>query len=251
MGFFTLLPYVIIMAMRLNLYISTSGYCSRRKADLLIKEGKVKVDNKVVTEPWFNVEDGSSVRAEGKPLKGEDRVYLVFNKPKGVTTTLSDKFAEKKITDFLPKSLGRVYPVGRLDKLSRGLLILTNDGDLCYRLSHPKFEIEKEYVVLVKGRPNGSIDRELKNGVQCGEDFLKVKSAHIEKIDQDKFSVRTVICEGKKRHLRRLFESLGLKVLDLRRIRVGPFNLGDLKEGSFRIIDKQAELGWLAKNNKK
>ena len=237
--------------MRLNLYISKSGYCSRRKADLLIKEGKVKIDNKVVIEPWFNVEPGFSVRAEGKPLKGENKVYLVFNKPKGVTTTLSDKYAEKKITDFLPKSLGRVYPVGRLDKPSRGLLILTNDGDLCYRLSHPKFEIEKEYVVLVEGCLKDSIYGELKNGVQSDGDILKVKSAQIEKISQDKFSIKTIICEGKKRHLRRLFESLGLKVLDLRRVRMGPFKLGDLKEGSFRIINKQTELEWFTKDNKK
>jgi len=233
--------------MRLNLYISTSGHCSRRKADVLIKDGKITVGSKVITEPWFNVEPGMSVKAEGKPLKGEDKVYLVFNKPKGVTTTLSDKFAEKKIIDFIPKSFGRVYPVGRLDKLSRGLLILTNDGDLCYRLSHPKFEIEKEYIVLVKGSLDISIHKKLIGGVSSGEDILRVKSADIKKIRHDEFSVRVIVCEGKKRHLRRLFESFGLKVLDLRRVRVGPFELGDLKEGSFRVIDKGTELEWLKK----
>ncbi|MDD5174361.1 MAG: pseudouridine synthase [Candidatus Omnitrophica bacterium] len=228
--------------MRLNLYISKSGHCSRRKADLLIKEGKVRVNDRVVTEPWFNVEDGSSVKAGDALLSGEARICLLFNKPKGVTTTLSDKFAEKKITDCLPKSLGRIYPVGRLDKLSRGLIILTNDGDLCYHISHPKFEIEKEYMLLVKGRLDDSIHRKLKDGVRSGEDILKVKDAQIEKTGQDEFSVRVIVCEGKKRHLRRLFESLGLKVLDLKRTRIGPFRLGDLKEGSYRIIDAGKEL---------
>lgn len=222
--------------MRLNLYISTSGHCSRRKADLLIKEGKVKVNGRIVTEPWFNVEDGSSVKVGDALIAGKAKVYLLFNKPKGVTTTLSDKFAEKKITDYLPKSLGRVYPVGRLDKLSRGLIILTNDGNLCYSISHPKFEIEKEYVLLVKGRLDDSIYIKLKNGVHDGPDILKVKSAQIEKTGRDEFNVRVIVCEGKKRHLRRLFESLGFKVLDLKRTRIGPFRLGDLKEGSYRII---------------
>lgn len=237
--------------MRLNLYISTSGYCSRRKADLLIKDGKVKVDGKIVTEPWFYVKNGSFVKAEDKLLKEEDKVYLAFNKPKGVTTTLSDKFAEKKITDFLPKSLARVYPVGRLDKLSRGLLILTNDGDLCYSLSHPKFEIEKEYIVLVKGCFDSSSHKKLKDGVQDGGDILKVKSADIKKVGWDKFSIKVIVCEGKKRHLRRLFESLGLKVLDLKRTRIGPFKLGDLKEGSFRMIDDRVELERLVANKEK
>lgn len=228
--------------MKLNLYISTSGHCSRRKAVLLIKEGRVSVNGKVVTEPWLDVAEGSSVKVSGVLLSEKARISLLFNKPKGVTTTLSDKFAEKKITEFLPRSLGRVYPVGRLDKMSRGLIILTNDGDLCYRITHPKFEIEKEYAVIFKGQLDDSIYRKIKTGVRSGEDILKVRQARIEKTGENKFKAKVIVCEGKKRHLRRLFESLGLTVLDLQRVRIGPFRLGNLKEGSYKIIDAKKEL---------
>jgi 23S rRNA pseudouridine2605 synthase len=225
--------------MKLNLFIAKSGYCSRRNAALLIKDGKVTVNGRPVLEPWFEVSDGDAVKACGKLLNAEKQVYILFNKPRGVTATCEDKFAEEKITDLIPKRFGRVYPVGRLDKNSRGLIILTNDGDLCHRFTHPKFEIEKEYLVTIEGDAEETIIKKLIRGVEDYGEILKVKSASISKRWPNKTQLDVIICEGKKRHLRRLFEALGYKVLDLLRIRIGRVNLADLKEGKLRLVDKK------------
>jgi len=225
--------------MKLNLFISRSGFCSRRDAADFVKEGKVTVNGKIVKEPWTEVADADAVKVGGKKLNTEKQIYILFNKPKGVTTTSDDKFAEKMITDFVPKSFGRVYPVGRLDKPSKGLIILTNDGELCHRFTHPKFEIEKEYLVTIEGKADEPLLKRLKKGVEDDGDILKVKSADIQKTWTGRAQIRVIVCEGKKRHLRRLFERLGYKVFDLIRIRIGKITLGDLKEGRFKIVDKK------------
>ena len=224
--------------MKLNAFISHSGFCSRRKAAGLIKAGDVKLNGTTVLEPWREVTSNDKVTVKNRPLKTEKLSYVIFNKPKGVTTTVEDRFAEKKIVDLVPKDLGRLYPVGRLDKDSRGLIILTNDGDLCHKLTHPKFETEKEYIVFVKGALSEDIIAGLKNGIRDGEDFLKVKSLSIEKSGKNSARFKAVVCEGKKRHLRRLFEHFDLAVKDLKRIRIGSLELGDLKGGHFRIVDR-------------
>lgn len=225
--------------MKLNLFIAKSGYCSRRNAALLIKDGKVTVNGRPVLEPWLEVSAGDAVKACGKLLNAEKQVYILFNKPKGVTATCEDKFAEEKITDLIPKRFGRVYPVGRLDKNSRGLIILTNDGDLCHRYTHPKFEVEKEYIVTIEGDAEESVIKKLIKGVEDHGEILKVRSASISKRWPNKTQLDVIICEGKKRHLRRLFEALGYKMLDLLRIRIGRINLADLKEGKLRLVDKK------------
>lgn len=225
--------------MKLNLLIAKSGYCSRRNSSLLIKDGKVTVNGKIVTEPWHEVSDGDAVKACGKLLRTEKQVYILINKPRGVTATCEDKYAEEKITDLIPKRLGRVYPVGRLDKSSRGLMVLTNDGNLCHRFTHPKFEIEKEYIVTIQGEVEESIIKSLMKGVEDYGEILKAKSASISRTWPNRAQLNVIVCEGKKRHLRRLFESLGYKVLDLVRIRIGKIGLGDLKEGKFKLVDKK------------
>ena len=126
--------------MRLNAFISNSGVTSRRKATELIKAGKVTVGGKIVSEPWYVVKDGDAIKAGGRMLRVEEKLYFIVNKPKGVTATAEDKHAEKKITDMVPGRRERLYPIGRLDKDSSGLIMLTNDGDLCYKLTHPKAE---------------------------------------------------------------------------------------------------------------
>ncbi len=225
--------------MKLNLFIAKSGYCSRRNAALLVKDRMVTVNGRTVTEPWFEVAEKDAVKVSGKLLNREKQMYVLFNKPKGVTATCEDKYAEEKITDLMPKRFGRLYPVGRLDKDSHGLIILTNDGDLCHRFTHPKFEIEKEYLVTIKGEVEGSIIKKLEKGISDNGEVLKVKSAIITKSWPNRAQLNVVICEGKKRHLRRLFTAIGYKVQDLLRIRIGKINLSGLRDGKLRVVDKK------------
>jgi 23S rRNA pseudouridine2605 synthase len=225
--------------MHLNVFIAKSGFSSRRRAATLIKEGRVRVGEKIVKEPWFPVKENDRILVDNQELRLKKLIYIIFNKPKGVTTTLKDRFASRKITDFLPAGTSRVYPAGRLDKDSRGLIILTNDGELCYKLTHPRFEVEKEYEILIKGKINSEILEEAKRGIKDGGDLLKLKSVVIDKMGVRSSCIRAVVCEGKKRHLRRLFAGLGFSVMDLKRVRIGRLHLGNLKEGSLRIADKK------------
>ena len=224
--------------MRLNLFISKCGYASRRAADLLIKEAKVTVNNKKVCAPFYQVEPTDVVKVMGKGISPKEHFYLMFNKPKGVTTTLRDKFAKEKVIDFFPDKFKGIFPVGRLDKQSKGLLILTNDGDLCYRLTHPKFLVEKEYLVEVVGSLGLSDCRLAKEGVKSEGDFLKVGKIKVLAKTQKTTLCKVVISEGKKRHLRRLFSNLGFKVSELERVRIGRLVLGNLRSGKYKLIPK-------------
>ncbi|MFH1767818.1 MAG: S4 domain-containing protein, partial [Candidatus Omnitrophota bacterium] len=127
----------MLKSMRLNLFISRSGFASRRKADEMIKKGKVQVNGSEINQPWYNVASGDKVTVQGEVIKEKKYVYLVFYKPKGVTATLKDRFASRSLADYIPDRFKGVFPVGRLDKNSEGLLILTNDGRLSFNLSHP------------------------------------------------------------------------------------------------------------------
>ena len=224
--------------MRLNAFIAKSGICARRQAAELVKEGRVKVGGKTILEPWHEVADADNVAVGGRRIRIEDKAYFILNKAKGITSTAKDRFAEKKITDIVPKKYGRLYPVGRLDRESRGLVILTNDGELCYRLTHPKFEVEKEYRVVIKGGLDLSKLSVLKDGINDEGEILKVKSYFVINSKKDKTELGVIISEGKKRHLRRLFKRIGLAIIDLVRIRIGGLKLGDLREGSFRKMSK-------------
>ncbi len=223
--------------MRLSLFIARSGYTSRRKADCLIKGGKVKVNNQEALKPFLQISDKDKVEVEGKILRLKEYIYILFNKPKGVTTTLSDKFAFQKVIDFFPKKFKGVYPIGRLDKQSSGLLILTNDGDFCYRLTHPKFSIEKEYLVELKGEMSSGDCQRAKKGLASEGEHLKVKSTNVLSVKGNKTICKVIISEGKKRHLRRLFKALGFLVIELKRIRVGRLALGSLMVGKYKLME--------------
>ena len=233
--------------MRLNLFIAKSGYASRRKADYLIKEGKVKVNDKEVLTLFLQVSNKDKIEVGGKILGLKEHIYILFNKPKGVTTTLSDKFALKKVIDFFPRKFfaqgesasgGKgIYPVGRLDRQSCGLLILTNDGDFCYRLTHPKFSIEKEYLVELKGQISPSDCQRAKNGLNVEGEYLKVTAIKVLSSGENRTLCKVIVSEGKKRHLRRLFKALGFLVRELKRVRIGRLTLGSLRTGKYRLIE--------------
>jgi len=229
--------------MRLNVFIAKSGITSRRKADLLIKEGRIKVNNKVTLNPGLRITQSDTVILDKNELKIKPSLYFVFNKPKGVITTTFDRFAESKVIDFLPKDLlrkdERIYPVGRLDKDSCGLLILTNDGSLCYEITHPKFSIEKEYFVKVRGQFNDRLCQKAKKGINDKEDKLAVDQIKIIKKDNLMTACRVITHEGKKRHIRRIFEILGFPVIELKRVRIGRLNLGNIKPGEYKILSQE------------
>lgn len=225
--------------MNLNVFIAKSGLCSRRKADELIKDGKVRVNGAAIREPWYKVKSEDALTVAGRPLAAEKLAYLVLNKPKGVTSTVADRFAERTVIDMVPEQFGRVYPAGRLDRDTRGLIILTNDGDLCYELTHPKFEVEKEYLATVEGKMGRQAIDRMKKGIRDEGELLKVKSVVVAKPSGDRFTAHVIIAEGKKRHIRRIFKCVGCIVVDLVRIRIGELTLGDLKEGHFKPIGRR------------
>lgn len=221
------------MDIRLQAYLSKCGVCSRRKAEGLIRAGKVKVNGKIEVEPYYRVSpDKDKVEVDGKILSVQDKIYLVFHKPAGITTTKRDKFADKTVFDFLPRRLKHLYPVGRLDKDTSGLLILTNDGEATYRLTHPKFRVGKTYnVFLDKAVKKSDISVLSKGVVLDGKKTspCKIRISSPRKVDM-------VIYEGRKRQVRRMFASLGYRVTRLFRTGEGFLKLSGLKEGRFRFL---------------
>ncbi|MCK4352163.1 rRNA pseudouridine synthase [candidate division WOR-3 bacterium] len=218
--------------MRLNKFIAKCGITSRRKADELIENGKVKLNGKIVKELGVEIDtEKNTVEIEGKLLKIEPSILIVANKPIGYVTSLSDKHASYIVTDLIKDVKYRFFPVGRLDKDAEGLLLLTNDGNIAYRLTHPKFEIEKEYTVWINKEFNKSQIKTLESGIYCENERLKAKS--IELLEDKK--LRIVLTEGKKREIKKMLEATGYRVEKLQRVRIGNLRLGTLKSGEYKI----------------
>ena len=225
---------------RLQKYMSDAGFCSRRKAEQLILQGRVAVDGERITQLGTKVDETKAkVTVDGKTLRTLTRkVYLLLNKPKGVLTTVTDDRGRKTVMDLLDGVETRVYPVGRLDYDSRGMLLLTNDGDFAYRLTHPKHQIAKTYVVKLD-KPVSETDlKKLERGVIV-EDYRAVaREARILSGKQGKTEVLITITQGKNRQVRKMFEAIGYLVTDLKRISIGDLKLGNLAEGKWRYLKK-------------
>ncbi len=221
--------------MRLQVYLSHSGSCSRRRALDYIKAGRVSVNGDKVTEPSFQTCPSDSVLLDGREVALKKKTYILLNKPKGVVTTTRDRHAAKLITECLPPGFRHLMPVGRLDSQTSGLIILTNDGQLSFRLAHPSFETQKVYSVF-SDKPLSLKDKaRLEQGVYL--DGKKTYPCKINVISAQKAEI--VIHEGRKRQVRRMFEALGYHVVELCRIRQGSIALGDLKEGEWRFLKKE------------
>ncbi len=222
------------MKKSLQKFIAESGYCSRRKAESLILEKKVKI-NKRIAQVSDKVNENDKVTIKNRIIKSQKRlIYIVLNKPKGYVCTHTVVAGEKNIFDLVDIK-ERLFVVGRLDKNSRGLVLLTNDGDLAYQLTHPSFEHEKEYIVEVSRSINENEQQIMKQGIDIKEK-TKAKIKKIKKISNKKYCV--VLSEGKKRQIRRMFEFFNCTVLDLKRIRIDKYKLGNLKEGQWIFIEK-------------
>lgn len=223
---------------RLQKIIALSGYASRRKAEELIKAGKVMVNGKVVRELGTKANFSDDILVDGKKIEEEEKEYYIFNKPRGVITSTSDDKGRKVVTDYFETNK-RLYPVGRLDYDTTGLLILTNDGELANLIMHPRNEIEKQYIAKLEGIIKGEEINKLKNGVVLDGTKCIPKRVKLREFDKKTNTsiVEIVICEGKNHEVKRLFESVSFNVLKLKRERIGFLTLGKLKSGEYRKLN--------------
>jgi pseudouridine synthase len=223
--------------MRLQVFLSHSGVCSRRRAMALILEGHVTVNAKRVTEPSLDVHPSTDrVACDGRPIQLPGKIYILLNKPKSTISTVRDPHASKTVLDLIPGHLREgLHPVGRLDKDTTGLLLLTNDGDLTHRMSHPSYQVEKTYHVLLNKDLSDNDMRLISAGVLL--DGQKTRPCRIKKPAAGR--VEMVLHEGRKRQIRRIFSLLHYHVEELKRVRQGGLELGSLKEGAWRLLDAQ------------
>ncbi|MBU0729091.1 MAG: rRNA pseudouridine synthase [Proteobacteria bacterium] len=229
------------MKERLQKILANAGIASRRKAEELILSGKVSVDGKVITELGFKADPQKQrIEFEGSPLVDEqEKIYILLNKPRGYLTTLHDPQNRPIITSLLADISTRVYPVGRLDLDTEGALILTNDGDFSNQILHPSKKIKKTYIATVFGHPARQKLDQLVSGIEI--EGKKTAPAKITKIKSRKLSTSFEICihEGRKRQIRMMFEAVGHKVIDLKRIAYGKLKLGKLPSGKYRFLEKK------------
>ncbi len=223
---------------RLQKYIARCGAASRRAAEELILSGRVKVNKTIVTELGTKVDvDNDKVFLDGKELLPEKKLYYVMlNKPKGFVATANDEKGRKKVTDLVSDVEARLYPVGRLDCNSEGLLFMTNDGDFAYKMTHPKSNIQKKYQVVVSGTPDISDIKKLRSGVDIGGYVTAPAKAELIKCEERTAQVNITISEGKNRQIRKMCEAVGFPVLRLKRVNIGGVALGNLPLGKWRHL---------------
>lgn len=242
---------------RLQKVIAQAGVTSRRKAETLIEEGRVKVNGKVVTELGTKVSERCKIEVNGIPVEREEPVYFLFYKPTGVISSVEDDKGRKAVTDYFHEIEERVFPVGRLDYDTSGALLLTNDGDFANKLMHPSYHVDKVYVVKVKGLMNKETIQKLERGVQLEDGKTSKARARILSVDKqkEKSIVELTIHEGKNRQVRRMFETLGFPVQKLKRERYGFLELTGMNPGDYRELKpfevKQLRNQAVTQNSKK
>ncbi|HEC20889.1 MAG TPA: rRNA pseudouridine synthase, partial [Candidatus Peregrinibacteria bacterium] len=225
--------------MRLNKFIASTGHCSRRQADELISEGRVKINGKTASLGTQVDPQEDSVKIGSKLLQShEEKVVIILNKPKGFTCTKKDPHAKRTVMELLPKNLQHLFPVGRLDKDTEGLLIMTNDGELTNQLTHPRYGVEKEYEVLVKRKVEEKTLEKIQKGVRLRDYRTQPAEVKIVSFLEDKTLLQIILTEGKKREVRNLMYVLGHPVKKLERIRFGKIHLKGLARGTYRFLDQ-------------
>ena len=229
---------------RLQKYLANSGIASRRKAEEYILDGKVKVNGKVVIELGTKVNpDKDVIEFEGKRVNNDKKkVYVLLNKPIDYVTTVKDQFNRNTVVDLVKNAGNNLLPVGRLDMYTSGALILTNDGDFIFHVTHPKHEVEKTYTVTLRGKVTNEDVESLRQGVIIDEEYkTKPAKVRIMKIDEEKNLSRLeiVIHEGKNRQVRKMCEAIGKKVIALHRSKIGNIDVKDLKIGQWRYLTKR------------
>ena len=240
---------------RLQKILAQAGVASRRKCEELIASGQVEVNGVTVTELGTKADPAQDIiTVNGKPIRNEKKVYLMLNKPKGVITSAADPEGRKIVTDYLKGIKERVYPVGRLDYDTEGLLLLTNDGEFANLLTHPKHHVPKTYWATVKGVPHGSELDKLKQGIMLEDGMTHPAEVEYKDVDTDKNEsvISITIYEGRNRQVRRMFEAISHPVIRLKRITFGDLQLQNLKRGVYRHLTKDEVEGLIkmAKSSK-
>lgn len=235
---------------RLNKFIASSGLCSRRKADELIESGAVKVNGKVIKELGFSVSNKDKVTVNNEPLKKKTLTYIKYYKPAGYITTMCDEKGRKTIYDILPPEVKELKPVGRLDKDSTGLLIMTNDGDFINKMTHPSVKIPKVYRVCAQGKMNQQHLIQLAKGIEIEPEKIAYADSAIIEYDGKNTVLQIVLYQGMNRQIRKMLDSIGFPVISLKRISHGTINLQGLKKGQFKYL-KPREVTDLLKQLKK
>lgn len=222
--------------MRINKYIAQSGFCSRRKADEYVLQGKVKVNGEVITMLGFEIRKKDKVTLEGKLIRADKLEYYKFYKPAGYITTKSDEKGRKTIYDILPDEYKHLNPVGRLDKDSSGLIILTNDGNMAYELTHPSIKVSKTYLVKVEGKLDDKKLQKLTDGIEIEKGKIAYCNWAILEENKNDTLFEIVLYQGLNRQIRKMFEFLGHNVINLKRIRHANIELTGLKKGQIKVI---------------
>ncbi|MEY8303093.1 pseudouridine synthase [Anaerosalibacter bizertensis] len=234
--------------MRLQKYMALCGIASRRKSEEIILEGRVKVNGKVINELGVKIEPGRDiVIVDGKNIKMEEKkVYIMLNKPIGYVTTVKDEFNRNKVIDLIDGVEERIYPVGRLDYDTSGLLLLTNDGEMTYKLTHPSNEVKKTYIGKVRGVPTEAELEKFRNGLKIDNYITAKAEIKILKKSKDSSLLVMEIHEGRNRQIRKMCAAINHPIIKLKRVAVGKLKLGDLKLGDWRYL-KNKEVEYLKK----
>ena len=222
---------------RLQRVLAAAGVAARRKAEQLITEGRVTVNGAVVTVLGTKVDPlHDRVLVDGKPVRAKRKLYVALHKPRGCVCSRQDEFQRPAIYELLPREWTSLYSVGRLDYDTEGLIFLTNDGEFALRLTHPRYEVRKKYLVTVEGRVAVDVLEKFTRGVFHGGEKLKAEKARLASSSLARSVVELELAEGKNREVRRLFESQGLAVKRLQRVQIGKIKLGELKPGKWRTL---------------
>ncbi len=225
---------------RVQKILAAAGYGSRRECEELIATGRVEIDGKIVTELGVRADPSTQrIRVDGETLPKTRPVYLAVNKPKGYLCTHRDQQGRRRVIDLVPDQFGRVFPIGRLDQYSEGLILLTNDGAFAEQLAHPRFEVPKKYQVQVAGEVEPDLPRRLQKGIHIAEGVVQADEVKIKSRHALSSVLEIVLREGKNREIRRMLARIGHKVLTLRRIAIGSVKLGNMAPGEYRLLTKQ------------
>jgi 23S rRNA pseudouridine2605 synthase len=234
------------MKMRLQKFLAQCGIASRRKSEELIKEGCISVNDIIIKDMGFKIDTGEDIiKYKGRNvIQPDKKIYIKLYKPTGYITTSREQFGRKKVTDLLYGLSYRVYPVGRLDYNTSGLLILTNDGDMAFKMTHPSSEVNKTYIAKVRGVPGKEDLKKLREGILIEDYITSPASVEVLKNSGSNSVLSITIHEGKNRQIRKMCSAVGLEVTNLKRVSIGELTLGDLNEGEWRYLSDE-ELKYL------